>query len=298
MTSGVVKVGRNLYAVGLFWQPSPSGRVAQAAREAAQQSGGHPSDFYCARSASKTATIPQFGLGGAGAGHKVGMPALAGSLANAQPGSWVGAFRLREGTWFVVVRDDLIAPDGDVLFTSDEAARDRMMQEIALGGMQRVYAPDGWSIAGSDPTPLPLLLQDRADCRMVPVKLPVKLIMFGGAAVLVIAIIIFVALYMQAERERLAREANNLLKNGSLSNMVEAYKWPPAEQLYEAVWQKKPTPQEVFEACKKLLAMAQATQLGWKRGELDFRGNVLTIAWSRVGKGVSSRWITVKLPMI
>src|ERR1043166_65299 len=145
MASGVVKVGRRTYAVGLIWQPSPSGRVAQAAREAAQQP-GQKSDFYCVRPATKTVSVPQYGLGQSSTGHKTGMPTLAASLANGQPGSWTGAFRLREGTWVVVVRDDLIAPDGDILFDNDDLARDRLLQEVSLGGMQRIYAPDRKSV--------------------------------------------------------------------------------------------------------------------------------------------------------
>lgn len=290
MASGVVKVGRRTYAIGLFWQPSPSGRVAQAAREAAQQS-GHQSDFYCVRAASKSAAIPQYGLGAGGAGHKAGMPALAGSLANVQPGSWAGAFRLREGTWVVVVRDDLIAPDGDFLFDNDETARDRLMQEVALGGVQRIYAPEGWAITNSDPTPLPLLLQDRSDCRLQPVRLPIKLMIYAAAAVAVIGLLVFLALGWQADQERIeqeqaqqaerAKKANVEKPRGVISNMVEGYQWPPADQLYEHTWEKRPTAGDMIRGCKKLLATLQATELGWKRGLLECKDNTLHMVWVR-----------------
>src|SRR5262245_10038588 len=202
MASGVVKVARRSYAVGLFWQPSPSGRVAQAAREAALQP-GQKADYYCVRAANKSVTVPQYGLGQSAQGHKVGMPTLAASIANVQPGSWAGAFRLREGTWVVVIRDDLVAPDGDILFESDDAARERLLQEISLGGVQRIYAPDAWSIPGSDPTPLQLLLQDRSDGRLQPVNLPMRLVVFAGMGVALVVIAIVMALQYQAEQERL-----------------------------------------------------------------------------------------------
>lgn len=288
MVSGVVKVGRQTYAVGLLWQPSPSGRIAQAAREAAAQP-GQQSDFYCVRAASKSVTIPQYGLAQSTQGHKAGMATLAASLANAQPGSWAGAFRLREGTWIVVVRDDLIAPDGDVLFDNDEAARDRLLQEVSLGGVQRIYAPDGWAVPGSDPTPLPLLLQDKAECRLQPVRLPMRLIIYGAAAGAVVLLVIFLALQWQAEQERIEQEQTaaqiraqqEAIKNGPVSKMMNKWEWPPADQCYERKWEKAPPSHDVVATCRDMLSKVQAAQLGWRRGTAMCTDNKLTITWLR-----------------
>lgn len=276
MASGVVKVGRRTYAVGLFWQPSPSGRVAQAAREAAQQP-GQKADYYCARAASKSVAIPQYGLGQEALGHRVGMPTLAASLANVQPGSWAGAFRLREGTWVVVVRDDLVAPDGDFLFDNDDQARDRLLQEVSLGGVQRVYAPDGWAVPGSDPTPLPLLLQDRADCLLQPVKVPVKLLMYGAAALAVIGLLIFLFMQWQAEQDRLAAEAEAAANAGPISSMTEVWNWPPPEKAYERKWEKQPKAAEVFNTCRSLFEKANASELGWRVKNAVCSGGTLSV---------------------
>ncbi len=118
MGAGVVTVGRRQYAVGLYWENSPSGRVAQAAREAARHP-GQQADFYALRAGTKDGRVPQFGLGQASAGHKAGMAVFAACLANQQPGSWAGAFRLRDGVVVVIVRDDLIVPDGDQYFVNE-----------------------------------------------------------------------------------------------------------------------------------------------------------------------------------
>lgn len=293
MASGVVKAGRRTYAVGLIWQPSPSGRVAQAAREAAQQP-GQQADFYCVRAANKNVAIPQYGLGQAALGHKSGMPTLAASIANAQPGSWAGAFRLREGTWVVVVRDDLVAPDGDILFDNDEAARDRLLQEINLGGVQRIYSPDGWAVPGSDPTPLPLLLQDREECRLQPVRLPIKLLIYGAGAVAVVMLIIFLALQWQAEQERLEMEriqqemqAKQKAKEqqGPIAKALQKWEWPPAEECYERKWEKKPQPFDVMMICKNALTKSNAMQLGWKRALVVCNNEaVLNVIWNKDNK--------------
>ena len=103
MASGVVTVGRRQYASGLYWENSPSGRISQAAKEAARQP-GQQARFFAVRPGGKTGRVPQFALSQSVNEHKVGMPVLAACLANQQPGSWAGAFRLREGTAVVVVR--------------------------------------------------------------------------------------------------------------------------------------------------------------------------------------------------
>lgn len=143
MATGVVTVGRRQYASGLYWENSPSGRISQTAKEAARQPGAK-ADFYATRSGNKQGRVPQFGLAPATEGFRAGMPSLAGCLANQQPGAWIGAFRLREGTAVVVVRDDLIVPDGDLFFIDETDARDHLYQEMAVGGFQRIYAPEAW----------------------------------------------------------------------------------------------------------------------------------------------------------
>src|SRR3984957_19374126 len=181
MGAGVVTVGRRPYAVGLYWENSPSGRVAQAAREAARQP-GQQADFYALRAGSKEGRVPQFGLGQKSAGHKAGMPVFAACLANQQPGSWAGAFRLRDGVVITVVRDDLIVPDGDQYYANESDARDRLLQEIGFGGLQRVYAPEAWAIASSYSMPISLLLDERRDVKLRAVSIPKSTVIAGGIA--------------------------------------------------------------------------------------------------------------------
>ncbi len=128
------------------------------------------------------AGVPQFGLGQKSAGHKAGMPVFAACLANQQPGSWAGAFRLREGVVVIVIRDDLIVPDGDQFFSNENEARDRLLQEIGFGGVQRVYAPEAWAIPAADSMPISLLLDDRRDVRMRLVTIPKKFLAMPKAA--------------------------------------------------------------------------------------------------------------------
>ncbi len=285
--AGTVALGRRKYAVGLIWQPSPSGRVAQAAREAAKdiKEPGMSYDYYGVRPGNKSGRLPQFALGQDKIGHRSGMASLAGSLANTLPGSWAGAFKLREGFVLVVVRDDLIAPDGDALIVDEPQARERLMYEINLGGVQQVYAPENWMIPGADGIPLTLLLQSRAECLLRPVSISKRdMIIYGIASLLVLGAAVGGFLYQQelerreaavrAEQEALERARQAALR-GLPGAMVNWYPPPPR------VWEDKPTPRDFVAACIEALAQLPAAPLGWERKEITCNGGSVSVGFTR-----------------
>lgn len=286
MTSGVITIGRRQYASGLYWENAPSGRVSQSAKEAARQP-GQPADFYAVRGGNKDGRVPQFGLSRGAPGHKAGMPALAACIANQQPGSWVGAFRLREGTAVVVVRDDLIVPDGDLFFEDETEARDRLLQEMALGGLQRIYAPESWGVPGADTMPVSLLINDRVDVRLRPVALSRqgKLLLLGGAGLLVV--VLGVGWYMQkleaeAEAERLAQQAAleraRLAAQQAVPGLVQKeVQYPPPERK----WEKRPPAADVLSACRVALSRVPLALNNWRMDGVKCDDTALSVRWSR-----------------
>ena len=290
MGAGIVTIGRRVYAVGLYWENSPSGRISQAAKEAASQP-GQQADFYAIRPGDKTGRVPQFGLGQIAAGHKTGMPVFAACLANQQPGSWGGAFRLREGTVITVVRDDLIVPDGDQYFASESEARDRLLQEIGFGGLQRVYAPESWAISGSDTMPVSLLLDERRDVRLRPVKIPKQVLVIGAIAAAVLVLLLGGGWYyqnLQAEKEAEAAAKEDALRRArDLANHANPFatqgpQYPPPER----VWENRPNAMAVINSCHTGLAQVRIAVVGWKLGEVKCDGSVIALGWSR-DKGLS-----------
>jgi hypothetical protein len=288
MAAGVVTVGRRPYASGLYWENSPSGRVSQAAKEAARQP-GHQAQFYAVRPGNKDERVPQFGLSQSASGHKAGMPVLAACLANQQPGSWAGAFRLREGTAVVVVRDDLIVPDGDLFFLDETEARDRLLQEIALGGLQRVYAPETWGVSGADTMPIALLLNDRTDIRLRPVAMSRSNKIAMSFALLMLVTLLGLGLYIQ--QKNASDEAARLAQMEALRKaQMEARKMMPdfvqAEPEYpppERKWEKRPQPLEVISSCKAALSQVRMAVAGWQMTDIRCDEKALSVKWTRTG---------------
>lgn len=291
MGSGVVTVGRKNYAVGLYWENSPSSRVVAAAKEAASQP-GQQADFFAIRAGQKDGRVPQFGLGQAASGHRGSMPAFAGCLANQQPGSWVGAFRLREGTVVTVVRDDLIVPDGDQLFIDENEARERVLQEISFGGLQRIFAPESWAIPGSDNMPITLLIDERQDVKLQHVTTPKSVWITAASVVVVILLGLGFGLYKQnqeAKRAALEAEKMSALQRAKAAASQAGLSGPkqPEYPPPERKWESKPNPLSLVESCRSGLVSVIAAQAGWRMTQLRCDGASITVTWIR-DKGFSS----------
>ncbi len=286
MSGGVVTIGRRQYASGLYWENSPSGRVSQAAKEAARQPSVQAS-FYAVRVGNKAERVPQFGLSQEGADHRAGMPVLAACLANQQPGSWAGAFRLREGVAVVVVRDDLIVPDGDMFFVDETEARDRLLQEMAIGGLQRIFAPEAWGVSGADSMPVALLLNDAVDIRLRSVAMSRTTLMILGFLAFLLVVLLGIGIYLQkkSEQEELARLAH---QEALRRAQIEAQKLVPglAQPVYpppERVWEKRPRPMDIINACNETLKKAVLTAAGWRLDRVRCDDHGLTQSWTRTG---------------
>lgn len=283
-SGGAITVGRRRYAVGLYWQPSPSGRVSQAAREAARQP-GQMADFFAVRPGNQAGRVPQFCLGQKELGHSAGLPCAAASVAEEQPGSWGGVFKVQEGWWLVISRDDLIAPDGDMLFEDEAPARQRLYDEMNLGGLQRIYAPEHWGIPNADAMPLTLLMQGRAEARLQNVHLPVKTYMVIGGGLLALAVVgyLLFAWQQQQEMDRM-RSMNQMTAEQQEIARLQAQQQlapPPPPPPPKREWEDEPLPEIWLDACRQAMSRVSTAATGWKLGEITCRAKALTVNWSR-----------------
>ncbi|MDD3370333.1 MAG: type 4b pilus protein PilO2 [Alphaproteobacteria bacterium] len=283
MAAGVVTVGRHRYAVGLYWENSPGrGRVAQIAKEAAAQP-GQQADFYVVRPGSKDGRVPQFGLCSSEAGQTAGMPVLSACLATQIPGSWVGAFRLNEGVVVIIVRDDLIVPDGDLFFAEETEARDRLIQEVGFGGLQSIYAPESWSIPGADSIPLTLLLNDQAEIKLQRVSIPKKVKIIIGAGSAVLLTVLGSIWYMQAklEEERMLQMQLQEERARQLLNISSMGKQVVPEPKYERHWENAPKVMDVILSCKEGLSLIPSGLQGWSSSGITCNGLAVSLVWRR-----------------
>lgn len=310
MGTGVLSIGSKSYAVGLYWQVSDIPNAAKAAKMAARQPGAF-ADFYCVRHGNTRGRAPQFGLGEGRLGHRWFMPSAAASLANRHPGSWAGVFLVPEGVWFIEVRDDLIAPEGDLMFADEAEAMGRLQEASARGGLEKIFAPTAWAIPGAESRSLQSLLSGSADARLAPVKLPPFVIKGVLAAVVILAILIGVSLWVlakseQAELEKaaeIARIAQEEARKTEEQKAAEAERQRQTEEhrrrieeeeraralaqqmleapWYQRVWEVAPFPLDWLRACRDTMDKVELSPLGWQVGEVSCNGQTVSVSWSR-----------------
>ena len=210
------------------------------------------------------------------------MPALAACLAEQIPGSWAGAFRLNEGTVLVIVRDDLIVPDGDLFFKEESEARDRLIQEVGFGGLQTIYAPEAWSIPGADSIPLTLLLNDQADIQLQQVSLSpkVKIALIGAGVFFVV--VLGVVWYMQKKADEEALLQQEALARAQQAAAFQSFgQQPMPEPKYIKNWENAPAVLSVVNACRDGLSLVPSAIAGWNLTALSCNGSAITISWQR-----------------
>lgn len=284
MTVGVVTVGRKRYAVGLYWENSPNGRISQAAKESARSS-ETPVDYYVTRPGNDQGRVPQFGLAPHFDEFRSGMPSLAGCLAAQQPGSWIGAFRLREGSAVVIVRDDLIVPDGDLFFADEGEARDRLYQEMAIGGFQRIYAPEAWGIPNADTMPIGLLLNDTAGVRLRPVALTKDAKLLAVIAMGALFIALGIGWYVQ--QKTAAEQAARMARLAALERArvqaqgIAAAARPPEYPPPDRKWEKAAPVLDILAACQTALNRVSVGESGWRIVGLRCDDKSLSVRWTR-----------------
>lgn len=161
---GSITVGKTSYAVGLFWQPlqdvdDPIPEI----RETMEADVG--ADLYCIH----YGRAPQYGTAKRGNGNSEGQNVGAVAVLDAlsDKSSFVAVFKVPEGWWFVAVRNDLILPEEDVLYTNEAEAKDAFFSMMAVPDWGYKIAPADWKVDGAQATDLEELLQNAFQVRLV-----------------------------------------------------------------------------------------------------------------------------------
>ncbi|PKU22815.1 type 4b pilus protein PilO2 [Telmatospirillum siberiense] len=181
--SAIIRIGKETFAAGLFWQAAPTAGLAVREARIVAGKAELAADLFCVRKRG----VPQFGLGQRKAGHRAGMRAIAPVLASAvADASWIGVFRTDQGWLYVMVRKGAVMPDGDVLFRSEQEARQKLRSELSIGDWDAVFAPLHWRMEEARTDDIVDLISSYSDARLRAVNrtpLPFILAFCGAAAV-------------------------------------------------------------------------------------------------------------------
>ncbi len=252
----VIKVGKARYAVGLLWQDVEEQRdvAAEARRTAARP--GVERDLFVVRSGGA-----QYGLGSKACGHAKGMPSLAGRLADAHPGSWIGLFPVDGGFYLLAVNSDLIGAQTDKFYRDEIEARAQFDEAHDLvNDWSDVFCPPDHDVHDSKPADLEALLTGKSP-KLQSIDRVSSYIKYGAIAAVALLALLGAQQYsqwqsdasMKAEMDRIAEESKKLIP------LKKAEKPRPA-----APWDGRYKATSYIEGCVQGMKKAVLDIPGWR----------------------------------
>ena len=261
------------YATSLFWQPLQNSSNYMQEVEEASNGILEGADLFCIKSGK----APQFGIcvshEGFKTGENVAAVALATALSNLS--SFVAVFKVKEGWWYTCIRNDIILSDGDMLFLSEEEAKNQFMSMMAVPDWGKKIAPSEWGIEDTEEINVADLLQAGAKVRLQKIKG-----LRGTKLLLVIAISAVVGIWL----------ISSLIDKIFMAPTKRPVVVPVRPKVVQPVapvevpkpWEKIKNPQQVMENC--YLGINQFVAImppGWKISQVTCNNSTVATSWSR-----------------
>lgn len=261
------------YATSLFWQPlqnqeDPFSEVAEASEGVLEGA-----DLFCI----KPGKAPQFGICVSQEGYKSGQNVAAVTLATAlaDRSSFIAVFQTPQGWWYTCVRNDIILSDGDMLFLSEEDAKNQFISMLAVPDWGRKIAPKEWGIEETEDIPLGQLLQRGMLAKLQKIKglRGAKLLMVIGISALVgfwlLSNIINALLFTPKQRPVIVPVQPKVIKKIEKAPEIKP-------------WERLNNPTQIMSECFDLIQKLQRIMPpGWTIGPLQCTQNGVTTSWNR-----------------
>ena len=261
------------YATSLFWQPLQNSSNYMQEVEDASNGILEGADLFCIKSGK----APQFGIcvshEGFKPGENVAAVALATALSNLS--SFVAVFKVKEGWWYTCIRNDIILSDGDMLFLSEEEAKNQFMSMLAVPDWGKKIAPSEWGIEDTEELSVAEILQSGAKVRLQKIKG-----LRGTKLLLVVAISLIVGIWL----------VSSLIDKIFMTPAQRPVVVPVRPKVVQPVapvevpkpWEKIKHPEQIMENC--YIGINQFVSImppGWKIGQITCNDSTVATNWTR-----------------
>ena len=269
-----INVNGTIYATSLFWQPLQN--ASDPFQEVEEASDGvlEGADLFCI----KGGKAPQFGIcvshEGYQSGENVAAVALATAMSNV--GSFVAVFKTNQGWWYTCIRNDIILSDGDMLFLTEEEAKEQFMSMLAVPDWGKKIAPKEWGIDETEEVDLDELLVKGAKSRLQKIKG-----LRGTKLLIVVVISAVVGIWL------LSSLVDKLFLTPTIRPVIAPIKpkaVPKAAPVVEEIkpWEKLPDPQSIMKNCHKgAMDLSKIMPPGWDIGPVSCNGGTAITTWVR-----------------
>lgn len=272
-----ITVDGTSYATSLFWQPlqNPSDPMQEIEETSAAVLEG--SDLFCI----KSGRAPQFGICVSQEGYKSGQYVAACSLVTAMENqsSFIAVFHTAEGWWYTCVRNDIVLSDGDMLFLSEEEAKNQFMSMLAVPDWGMKIAPKEWGIDDTQEISLSELMQRGARAKLQKIKA-----LRGTKLLLLVVLSLAIGGWL------ISSLVDKLLFTPVKKPVVVPIRPKAVIQQEEEVkpvpkpWEQIKDPQQFLENCYTgVVNISGINPPGWKMGQVICTGTTVATTWTRDG---------------
>lgn len=268
-----IEVSGVSYATSLFWQPLQNKDDPFTEVEEASEGILEGADLFCI----KPGKAPQFGICVSHEGYKKGENVAAVTLATSlsDRSSFVAVFKVNGGWWYTCIRNDIILSDGDMLFFSEQEAKEQFMSMLAVPDWGRKIAPPEWGIEDTEYPDLTQLFSKGVRAKLQKIKalrgtkLLVVVVISGAIGLWLFSSIISGIFLAPPKRPIIAPIPPKIVK--------EIEKVPEIKP-----WEKLNNPAAVMKHCYGgIEALRKILPPGWVMNDLTCTPSGITTSWRR-----------------
>lgn len=268
----IVVDGAN-YATSLFWQPLQNFEDPYTEVEEASEGILEGADLFCI----KQGKSPQFGICVSHEGYKNGEQVAAVSLASAlsDVSSFVAVFKVNNGWWYTCVRNDIILSDGDMLFLSEEEAKEQFMSMLAVPDWGYKIAPPEWEIEDAQYFDLADLFQRGLGAKLQKIKA-----LRGNKLLLVVLISAIVGVWLLwSIMDALFFAPPKAPRIAPVAPKIQQVEELPPEIM---PWEEIKNPEAVMKQCLgAILSIKKIRAPGWNIGDITCSSSGASTTWTR-----------------
>lgn len=261
------------YATSLFWQPLQNQEDPYAEVGEASEGVLEGADLFCI----KPGKAPQFGICVSQEGYKSGedVAAVTLSTALAEKSSFIAVFKTQQGWWYTCVRNDIILSDGDMLFLSEEDARNQFVSMLAVPDWGRKIAPAEWQLEDTEDADLAKIMQRGSRGKLQKIKG-----LRGAKLLLVIGISAVVGFWL------LSNIINTLFFTPTERPVIVPVQpkiIPKVEKAPEIKpWERLLNPSQIMEECyANIRKLQRIMPPGWNGGSFSCDEDGVSTSWVR-----------------
>lgn len=270
-----VEVGGKTYAVGLFWMPVQNEKSVLKEVKTTINTVDTTANLYCLR----RGTSSQYGLASTYAGHKAGMPSGAAGIASAlrDKSSAVCVMKVKQGWWFVTIRNNLILTEEDTVYTDEREAQEAFRSMLSIPDWGYKIAPAEWGIEDTKEISAEDLLKKGFATELKPVNDNTKQIIF------LLVLVVTAGYWYWDKKQKEAEEArlNEIRRQEQLRMQQQEAERKKITPPPPAPWTTIINPEDIAKKCTILIVNSTATIPGWELENSDCKQNSLSVNWKR-----------------